>query len=87
MYVLWSINIGVGPALVTDLVPRESLASGISLFSAATYVGGLVGSATTGYAVQHLGTSTTFITAALLPLLAVALLFPIRPGRREEAAG
>jgi MFS family permease len=78
---LWSVSGAVGPALVADIVPRESLGRGISLFSATAWVGGVVGFAGTGYAVQNLGIPTTFTLAALLPLTAIVLLIPIRPAR------
>jgi MFS family permease len=75
---LWSVNGAVGPALVTDIVPQESLGRGISLFSAATWIGGVTGFAVTGYAVQNLGSSTTVTLAALLSLTGILLLIPVR---------
>ena len=81
--VLVSVNSAVGSALVTDLVPRESLGRGISLFSATLWIGGIIGYASTGQAIQNLGMASTFIVAAFLPLIAVASLIPIRQARRE----
>ena len=72
------VNMGVGSALVTDLVPRESVGRGISLFSATAWVGGIIGYAGTGYAIQHLGLTSTFVIGAFLPLIAIVLLIPIR---------
>jgi DHA2 family multidrug resistance protein len=82
--VLWSVNGAVGPALVTDIVPRESLGRGISLFNVTTWIGGVIGFAVTGYTVQNLGMATTFILAALLPLTAIVLLLPVRQTRHDE---
>jgi MFS family permease len=81
-----SAHSAVGSALVTDLVPQESLGRGLSLFGATSWVGGIIGYASTGHAIQQFGTSTTFILGASLPLLAVLLLRPIRKARREKAA-
>ena len=81
--VLWSVNGAVGPALVTDIVPRELLGRGMSLFSVTTWIGGVIGFAVTGYAVKNLGMPTTFILAALLPLTAITLLIPVRQTRHR----
>jgi MFS family permease len=80
---LWSVNGAVGPALVTDIVARESLGRAISLFSATPWIAGVIGFAVTGYAVQSLGRPTAFILAALLPLMAIVLLIPVGRTRHE----
>jgi len=84
--VLAWISSGVGSALVADLVPQESLGKGISLFSATAWVGGIIGFAGTGHAVQTLGMISTFIVGAFLPLIAIVLLIPIRQAGREEGS-
>jgi MFS family permease len=80
-----NVNNGVGSALVTDLVPQASLGRGLSLFTATNWIGGIVGYAITGRAIQSFGASVTFIAGACLPLLAILLLIPIREARRKEA--
>lgn len=77
--ILFGINMSVGNALVTDLVPSEALSRGLSLFSATSWIGGIVGFAGAGFAMQNLGVSTTFIIAMCLPLIAILLLIPIKP--------
>ena len=74
------VNATVGNALVTDLVPRESLGKGLSLFGATSWIGGVVGFAGAGYALQSLGTAPTFIAGICLILIAIVLLTPIRSG-------
>jgi MFS family permease len=68
----------VGSAMVTDLVPQGSLGRGMSLLTATTWAGGVVGFAGTGYAIERLGTTSTLVMGALLPLIAITLLIPIR---------
>jgi MFS family permease len=76
----------VGTALVTDLVPREALGRGLSLFGATNWIAGILGCAGAGYAVQHLGPVLTMVGGALLPLIAVVLLIGIRrTGPAEES--
>jgi len=79
-----SAVVSVGSALVTDLVPQEALGRGLSLFNATTWVAGIVGSAGTGYAFQNFGAFSTFILGALLPLIAIVLLIPIRQAAQEK---
>lgn len=82
-----SASNAVGSALTRDLIPKEAIGRGMAAFNATTWAGGIVGFAGAGYAVRSLGVSTTFISAALLPLLAIALLIPIREARREVERG
>jgi len=72
------VNGTVGNALVTDLVPRESLGRGLALFGATAWIGGVLGFAGAGYAIKNLGTVPTFIIGICLTLIAIALLVPIR---------
>jgi MFS family permease len=82
--VLFNVYNSLAPALVTDLVPQASLGTGMSLFGATGWVGGILGFAVAGQAVQSLGMKTTLILGAFLPVLAILLLIPIRPTQRQD---
>jgi MFS family permease len=84
---LYSLSYAGGPAasaLVTDLLPRESLSRGLALYNATGWLGGIVGSVLTGYATQSVGTTPTLIAGACLPLIAVGLLAASGSCRRIE---
>jgi MFS family permease len=72
----------VGSALTRDLIPKEGIGRGMAAFNATTWVGGILGFAVAGRAVQSWGMTTTFVLAALLPLLGMILLTPIRESTR-----
>jgi MFS family permease len=80
-----TISSTVGPALVTDLVPRETLGRGMGLYSATGWIGAVIGFSATGHAVQAMGMLPTLIAAAALPLISIALLLPVH--RARTAAG
>lgn len=84
--VFMSASATVGNALVTDLVSQESLGRGLSLFGATSWIGGVLGFAGAGYALQSLGMLPTFIIGICLTLIAIVLLIPIRSGVREHGA-
>jgi len=78
----------VGAALVTDLVPPALLGRGISLFSATSWIGGIIGFAAAGFVIQNLGMFFTLIIGACLPLAAIVFLIPIgQPEKDKSIAG
>jgi AAHS family 3-hydroxyphenylpropionic acid transporter len=83
---LFNINRGIGFAVVTDLVSQASLGRGMSLFLATPWVGGIIGYAAAGRAVESLGLTPTLVLGAFLPLLAILFLIPIREARRKATA-
>lgn len=82
IYLVQSINRGIGSALVVDLVREESLGTGLSLFNAVLWGGGVIGYAGTGYAIQTLGGTTTFSTGILLLFVAIIFLTLVRQSRQ-----
>ena len=63
---------------MTDLLPREGLGKGQELFSATGWIGGVIGFAFAGFAVQTFGMIATLMSGGCLALIAVGLLIPIR---------
>jgi MFS family permease len=76
--VFLGVNAALGNALVTDLVPQELLGRGLALFAATSWIGGVLGFAGAGYALQNIGPLPTFVTGICLALIATVLLIPIR---------
>ena len=71
-------NVGtIGNAVVTDLLPKEALGKGMSLFGATGWIGGVIGFAVAGFVLQNFGFTPTFIIGGVLSLGAIGLLTPI----------
>jgi len=86
---LYTLSYAGGPvasALVTDLVPRESLGQGLALYNATGWLGGIVGSVLAGYGAQSVGTTPTLLAGAFLPLIAVSLLAAAGQRSRDRRA-
>lgn len=77
-----NVSLAVGSALVTDIVKAEVLGVGLSLFYATAWIGGVVGYSLTGVAIQSYGAISTFLIGAILPVIAIALLFGATLQRR-----
>jgi len=75
----FGVNATVGNALVIDLVPKESLGKGLSLFGATNWIGGVLGFSGAGYALKSFGITPTFMIGLSLPIIAIVLLILIRP--------
>ena len=71
----------VGSALVTDLVAPEALDTAMSRFDATGWIGAIIGLSGTGVVIQSIGAQPTFLLGAFLPLLALGLLYTVRPPR------
>jgi MFS family permease len=86
MQAMSCVNQSVGSALVADLVPKESLGRGMSLFGSTQWLGGIIGFSCTGYCIQSFGKELTFFAAACLALIAMLVLVPIRRARLQAAS-
>ncbi len=72
------VGAGVGPALITDLLPAESLGRGLSAYNSTAWIGAIIGFSLTGVAIQNLGMSPTFIISAAFVIIPIILLIPVR---------
>ncbi len=80
------VSLGIGPALVTDLVPQESLGRALAWYGFAPTTGGIIGFMLTGYAIETFGMTRTFVAGALLTLIAIALVVQVRRARQLAPA-
>jgi MFS family permease len=71
-------NWTVGNALVTDIIPKESIGRGLAWFGATSWIGGVIGFAGAGYAFLLLGTLPTFVVGLCLPIISLVLTTLIR---------
>jgi len=69
---------GIGSALVADLVPPAALDTGLSIFSSSQFLGGIIGFAMAGLAIQRFGLTSSLDAAAILGLAAIGVLALVR---------
>jgi MFS family permease len=72
----------IGSAMVTDLLSPQALGKGLALYGAAGWVGGVIGFAGAGYALETLGTTITMVIGFFLALVAIVVLIPVRSRTR-----
>ncbi|MBW7885568.1 MAG: MFS transporter [Caldilineaceae bacterium] len=71
---------GISVALVGDYVPANALSRSLSLFDGVKWLGGVVGLAGTGYAIEQMGLAQALLLSTLLPVVATLLLLFLRSG-------
>jgi predicted MFS family arabinose efflux permease len=84
-----AVSMTIGPAYVADLVRKDRVGTGISLFQSAAWIGTIVGLIYSGIAFQRLGMRISLAVGSLMPLLAVFVVVSIRSSaasRRRRAA-
>ncbi|MBI1281432.1 MAG: MFS transporter [Anaerolineaceae bacterium] len=67
-------GVAVGSALITDLVPRDSLATPLSWYGATQFIGYVVGFGGMGTVINWVGLTTSLMIGIILCLLALLLL-------------
>jgi MFS family permease len=78
---IYSCISGLANALVTDLIPPESLGFGLSLVNGTSFIAGIFSSTLMGLAINLMRETTPFLVSMLLPLIAALLLSRIRENR------
>jgi MFS family permease len=84
---LHALSMSIGPAYVADIVQKERVGTGISLFQSCTWIGTVVGYIYSGIAFQHLGIRAGLAVGAVFPLLGVLILLFIRTAAHSRAIG
>jgi len=70
-------GVAVGSALITDLVPRDSLATPLSVYSSTQFIGYVVGFGGMGTVIKLVGLSTSLLIGIVFCIAALALLLVI----------
>ena len=70
-------GVAVGSALITDLVPRDSLATPLSVYSSTQFIGYVVGFGGMGTVIKLVGLSTSLLIGIVFCIVALALLMVI----------
>jgi MFS family permease len=76
------VSTSVGAALVTDLVPKERLGVGLSLFQNTFWIGNVIGLAAAGYIIQNIGFINTFLIMITMPLIGIIFLMLIQDTKK-----
>jgi MFS transporter, DHA1 family, multidrug resistance protein len=70
-------GVAVGSALITDLVPRDALATPLSVYGSTQFIGYVVGFGGMGTVIQLVGLSMSILLGILLCIVALILLISV----------
>lgn len=83
LFAVISTTLTIGSALVLDIVPAESTGAALARFSAAPWLGGVIGYLSSGLVIQSLGFHAAFLGYALLPLVSIFLVLAVVQTARQ----
>jgi MFS family permease len=86
LLIAMTVSGSVASAFATDLLSREVLVRVLPWFSAVGFLAGIVGFAGSGFLIENLGATRLFLGTAVLALLAIGLVWPLRCARQLAAA-
>ncbi|MFC1771691.1 MFS transporter [Candidatus Margulisiibacteriota bacterium] len=78
MGVFYILVNSVGQTITTDIVPKKSLGKALALYNTTLYLGSILGDSYIGFAIDKLGNSLPFMIAAILPIVALILIIPVK---------
>jgi MFS family permease len=73
-----AVSTTIGPAYVADVVRKERVGTGISLFQSAAWIGTIIGLVYSGIAFQRLGMPAGLAVGAAFPVLGILILVFVR---------
>ena len=79
-------SLSVGSALIADLAHPRNLSAAMSRFAATRWLGGVIGFAGSGFVMQAVGFELTYLSTALLALVAILLQLAIGHEPHQRAA-
>jgi MFS family permease len=65
---------GLSNALITDVLPKETIGFGLSVINSTSYIAGFLSSVLLGQAINVLGFTTPFLIGLILPPIAAILI-------------
>ena len=78
LFAFIGVPLGIGPAYVMDLVPRDFAARAVSFFQTAFWVGNIAGMAAAGLAFERLGLFAPILGSSLFAGAGIVFLLLIR---------
>jgi YNFM family putative membrane transporter len=85
LFAAWSASRSVASALATDMLPRAALGRGLPRLNAMDSVASILGFAGAGYTLDTLGSTSLYLTAIVLAVLAAQILGLLAGRRRPQS--